>query len=129
MDEGMWALVGCARCGQVELSIDESVDTPGIFEMEVCLPSVELRFRIDGPGAVVALSRFLRDQYQRTVFAEMQVGTIFGVPVRIIKDDEHADRFWLRAAAGSMIDVPIVGVVTNDLVRAAEELMAEIAAT
>jgi hypothetical protein len=92
------------------------------------LPSVELRFEIAGPDATQALSVFMRESYGRKVSAELQIGVLDGLLVRIIKDDEHADRFFISAAREGMIHVTVVDPVAGDLVRATEELAAEAAA-
>jgi hypothetical protein len=66
---------------------------------------------------------------QYTSFAEKQIGTLSDLLVNIIKDEEFADRFYLRgAAAHGMIDVTIIDPIARDLAEAAEQLVAEMAA-
>jgi hypothetical protein len=47
--------------------------------------------------------------------------------VRLIKDDEHLDRFFISAARNGMVFVTVVDPIAADLARAAEELAAEAA--
>ena len=61
----------------------------------------------------------------RTEYAELDVGTLDGMPVRLIKDDEHSDRFFIRAGIAGMVEVIIIDPIAADLVRAAESLAAE----
>lgn len=126
MAEEMWGVVAYGRCGQVELEIIESVDEPKRFVMEICLPAVEVNVVVTDPGVAAALSQFLREHGNRKTCAKMQLGTIGDVPAWIIKDNEFADRFWIRAGADWMIDVPIVDPLAGDFARAAEDLAGDI---
>ena len=129
MAERTWGLNSLARCGQVDLDLDESIDDgPQTYMLTLCVPSLELRFEIAGPDATGALSAFMRENYGRKASAELQIGVLDGLPVRIIKDDEHADRFFIIAARESIMHVTVVDPVAGDLMRASEELAAEAAA-
>jgi hypothetical protein len=90
--------------------------------------AVELRFEIDSVDAAQALSAFMGENYGRKATAELQIGVLDGLPVRIIKDDERADRFFIIAARNSSIHVTVVDPVAGELVRATKELAAEAAA-
>ena len=126
MAEEMWGVVAYGRCGQVELEIDESVDEPKRFVMEICLPAVKMCVVVADPGVAAALSQFLREHGNRRTFAKMQIGTIGDAPAWIIKDDEFADRLWIRAGADWMIDVTIDDPLAGDFARAAEDLAADV---
>jgi hypothetical protein len=129
MGERTWGLNSLARCGQVDLDLDESTDDgPQKYMLTIGVPSLELRFEIAGPDATRALRAFMRENYGRKTSAELQIGVLDGLPVRIVKDDEHADRFFIIAARESMIHVTVVDPVAGDLMRASEELAAEAAA-
>jgi hypothetical protein len=86
------------------------------------LPGVELSFQVAGLDSAHMLSAFLREMYGRKVCAEVSIGVLDGLAVRIVKDDEHADRFFVRAAGEGMIDLTVVDPVAGDLVRAAGDL-------
>ena len=117
-----------ARSGRVQLELDVSGGNgTGAYELTLALPSVELRFEIPGADATKALASFVRACYGRTEYAALDVGTLDGMPVRLIKDNEHGDRFFVRAGGGGMVEVSIVDPVAGDLVRAAESLAAEAA--
>ena len=128
MAELLWRHAACARSGQVELELDESVSEPTAYALTIKFPSVQLRFAIPDRTTTAALSQFLHGHSNQTVFAELQIGILNGVPVRVIKDSEHFDRFFMRAASEGMIDIEIVNPVTGDFVRAAKELAVEAAA-
>jgi hypothetical protein len=111
------------------LDLDDSTDDgPLTYMLTFALPSVELRFQVSSLDAVQAMSSFFRENYGQRKVAELEIGVLDGVPVRIIKDDEHLDRFFISAARGGMIRVTVVDPVASDLVRAMEELAAEAAA-
>jgi hypothetical protein len=129
MSERTWELNSLARCGEVDLDLDESTDdSPLTYMLTLGVPSLELRFEIAGPGATRALSAFMRENYGRKASAELQIGVLDGLPVRIVKDDEHADRFFIIAGRESMMRVTVIDPVAGDLMRASEELAAEAAA-
>ncbi len=118
-----------ARSGQVDLDLDVSTGGgPVTYMLTLRLPCVELRFEIAGPAATQVLSEFMRENYGRKLLAELHIGVLDGLPVRIIKDDEHVDRFFISAAGDGMVYVTIVDPVAGDLVRATAELAAEAAA-
>ena len=129
MAERTWGLNSLARCGQVELDLDESTDSgPLTYMLTLGVPNLELRFEVAGAHVTRALSMFMRENYGRKASAELQIGVLDGLPVRIIKDDEHADRFFIVAAREGMIYATVVDPVAGDLMRATEELAAEAAA-
>ena len=129
MAERTWGLYAVARSGQVALDVDNSVDDgPQTYMLTLAVPGVELRFEIPSADATQALSAFVGENYGRKVFAKMQIGVLDGLPVRMIKDDEHADRFFIIARRDGMIHVTIVDPVAGELVRATQELAMEAAA-
>lgn len=129
MADRTWGLHAVARCGQVALDLDDSTDDgPQTYMLTLAVPGVELRFEIAGADATDALSAFMGENYGRKASAELQIGVLDGLPVRIIKDDENADRFFIIAARDGMIHVTVVDPVAGELVRATKELAAEAAA-
>jgi hypothetical protein len=129
MAERTWGLHVVARSGEVALDLDESTDDrPRTYMLTLAVPGVELRFEIANADAARHLSAFMGENYGRKASAEMQIGVLDGLPVRIIKDDEHADRFFIIAARDGMIYVTLVDPVAGQLVRATKGLAAEAAA-
>jgi len=111
------------------LDLDDSTDDgPVTYMLTIALRWAELRFEIAGPSGVHALSAFMRENHGRKAFAELDVGVLDGLPVWIIKDDEHPDRFFIGAAGEGRVRLTIVDPAAADLVRASEELAAEVAA-
>src|SRR2546423_15633838 len=129
MADRAWGLHAVARSGQVALDLDESTDDgPQAYMLTLGVPGVELRFEIAGADATQALGAFMGEHYGRKISAELQIGILDGLPVWIIKDDEHPDRVFIVAARDGMIPVTIIDPVAGDLVRATKELAAEAAA-
>jgi hypothetical protein len=126
MNDQPWGLIACARSEDVELSVDESIATPTVYEMTISLRSIELRISIRALEDVSTFKQFLLDHCKRSVFAEMRIGTLLGVPIRIVKDSEFVDRFYLRATGIGMIEVILVDPISQDLVNAAVQLVADI---
>lgn len=117
---------GFARSGQVELELDEAVGEQAGFALTMAIPPIQLRFDVSSTVVIAALSRFLREHYRQTAFAELQLGSLDGLPVLLIKDDEHPDRFFVRVTGSGMIDIEIVDPVASDLVKAAADLADEV---
>ena len=110
-----------ARSGQVALDLDDSTDDgPQTYMLTITVPEVELRFEIASADATQSLSAFMGENYGSKASAELQIGVLDGLPVRIIKDDEHADRFFISAAGDGMIHLSVVDPVASDL-RACNE--------
>jgi len=125
MAERTWGLRAVARSGEVALDLDESTDDrPRTYMLTLAIPGVELRFEITSADAARRLDAFMGENYGRKAFAELQIGVLDSLPVRIIKDDEHADRFFIIAARDGMIHVTLVDPVAGQLVRATKELAA-----
>ena len=65
----------------------------------------------------------------RAAFAELALGSFGSTAVRVVKDDESADRYFLRAAGGgSMVEFTMVGGATQDFASAVAEAAAGFAA-
>ena len=115
--------------------------TAGAFTVEVLsrpdggwLLSVEspawcFDFALAHPGSVGELAAFLRSHAGREEFAELLVGSLGGVAVRAVKDDEFADRFFLRAAgSGSLVEFTLVGGASHEFAAAVAAAAAEFGA-
>lgn len=84
-------------------------------------PAWCFEFALAHRGAVGELATFLHSHAGREQFAELVVGSIGGIVVRVVKDDEFADRFFLRAAGVAwLVEFTLVG-------GAAQEFMAAVA--
>ena len=86
--------------------------------LSVATPGWSLTFRIPD-GGVAALAAFLRANTGRAEFAECMAGSFCECPVRVINDDEYADRLWLRVFGdGQLADFPLVGEAVGWFVAA-----------
>lgn len=103
--------IGCTT--RFEVEIDESLDDPNDLQMGISVRAWSFRFALTSRDQVERILAFLREYTGQLVFAEITVGSFQGAPVRLIKDDECVDRFWLRAyAGGGMVEFLLIG---NDL--------------
>src|SRR4051812_36258522 len=56
------------------------------------------------------LLAFVREHTGRVAFAECMLGTFWGAPVNLFKDNESGDRFWLRASQdGQLVEFVLSG--------------------
>ncbi len=70
---------------------------------------------------------FLREHAGRLEFSEMVVGSFHNASVRLVKDDEFGDRFWLRASQdGLMVEFTLaaddLSEFTDAVAQAVEDL-------
>jgi len=119
------AAIGSA--GRFDIEIDEAIDSPSEIQMGIATAEWSFRFNLSARTEVARINSFLKEQAGKTVFSESVIGSFLGAPVFLIKDDEFADRFWLRAsAAGQVVDFVLAGddlaEFTDALVQAARQL-------
>jgi hypothetical protein len=105
--------VGCAD--HVSVEIDEALDDPDDLQMCVSTRAWSFRFSLSSRAHAPQMLAFLRKQNRTVTFSEFVVGSFLGAPVLVVKDDEFADRFWLRAF-GSGKSVEFV-LAADDLAR------------
>src|SRR5688572_12124337 len=84
------------KTSRFDVEIDAAVDDSDI-QMSIGTRSWTFRFALSARDDVARILSFLREHTGRLKFSELAVGSFHGVPVRLIKDDEFADRFWIRA--------------------------------
>ena len=83
-------------------------------------------FELSGPNAIGELAEFLQTYAGRAEFAEMAIGTFGGAVVRVVKDSEFEDRFFIRATCtGPMVEFTLVGNAAKDFVSAVVEVATE----
>jgi hypothetical protein len=115
--------------------------TAGAFTVEVLsrpdggwLLSVEspawcFDFALAHPDTVGALAAFLRAHAGRAEFAELVVGSLGAMAVRVVKDDEFEDRFFIRAAGGGpLVEFTLVGGAAHEFTAAVAVAAAEFGA-
>lgn len=79
-------------------------------------------FPVFSTNSVGELADFLHQQRGRKVFSELVVGNFLGADVRLIKDDEFSDRFFLRIAAdGNLLDFQVESFMADDFEQALGE--------
>ena len=84
------------KTSRFDVEIGAALDDSDI-QMSVSTRSWTFRFALSACDDVARILSFLREHTGRLEFSELVVGSFHDAPVRLIKDDEFADRFWLRA--------------------------------
>lgn len=126
MSEGTsLSLVALGKAGAITIEVDRRPDDGLLLTVEA--PAWCLRFDLVGPGAVAELAEFLRAHSGKAEFAEFVVGSLAGMAVWVIKDDEFADRLFLRAAGdGALVDFTLSGETASDFAAAVTKAAAEV---
>lgn len=106
-----------------DVEVDEAFDDPDDVQMTLTAPGWSFRFNLIDHSGVRKLRSFLQEHVGRLVFSELVVGSLHGTPVLIIKDDECADRFWIRAyGAGQLVEFTLTAEHhLNDLTDAVSQ--------
>jgi hypothetical protein len=98
----------------------------GGWSLSVQSPAWCVEFEVASPGTVGELAAFLRSHAGRAEFAELVIGMLGGLTVRMVKDDEFGDRFFLRAAGGGwLVEFTLAGGIEGDFAQAVAEAAAE----
>lgn len=97
----------------------------GGWLLSVQSPDWCVEFELATPCTVGELSHFLRSHVGRAVFAELPIGSLGGLAVRMVKDSEFEDRFFLRATGSSLVEFTLAGGMESDFARAVAEAAAE----
>ena len=101
--------------------------TAGGWLLSIESPGWCFAFDIAGPTAVSDLDKFLRSSSGQTEFAELAVGSLGGVAVRFIKDDEFSDRLFIRVANGGFIvEFTIAGTTAVEFTNAVSAVVADL---
>jgi len=104
-----YGAAGVGGTSRFDIEIDESLDDARDLHMSIRTRSWTFRFALSAREDVVRIHSFLREHTGRLEFSEIVVGSFQDAPVRLIKDDEFADRFWLRAyGTGPMVEFVLV---------------------
>jgi hypothetical protein len=123
-----WAVAACGQAGSVEIDFMSSVSPKEKWLCELRMSAVYLTFEVSGLSGMRAFSAFVERHAGRQKFKEERIGSFSGCEVFIIKDDEHPDRFFLRArGAGVCFDVTFRGEDSKDLGIALKSLVADLA--
>jgi hypothetical protein len=121
---GNFGLAALGKAGGFTVEILSRPDSGWSVAIES--PGWCFEFEITRPGMIAALAAFLCSHNGRTEFADLVVGVFGEIPVRVVKDDEGSDRFFLRAAGdGSLVEFTLVGEATLALAAAVAEAAAE----
>jgi len=92
-----YGAAGVGSTSRFDVEINEALDNASDLQMSIRTRSWTFRFALSAREDVARMLSFLREHTGRLEFAEIIVGSFHDAPVRLIKDDEFADRFWLRA--------------------------------
>ena len=98
--EAHWEQMAFGRSGDTEICVDRTVTDPCQWTMTIETSTWSLRFAIAGHSIAAAFSDFLAAYQDRKEHHELVIGRFQNAEVRIVKDDEFADRFFLVTAGG-----------------------------
>jgi hypothetical protein len=117
-------LLDTARSGDVEVSLCQHFRYAGRLELEIATHLFSARVSLTRPEDLDRVRDFLAAHHGRATFADIVIGTLGGHPVRLVTDDEHAGRAWLRTtpAADGMFEVALDSQTIADLAAALSSL-------
>jgi hypothetical protein len=94
--------------------------------LSIASPGWCLDFALARPATVGELAAFLTAHAGREGFAELAVGSLGGLGVRMVKDCEFTDRFFLRAwGEGVLVEFTLAGLAAGEFIAAVVEAAAE----
>src|SRR5687768_15927989 len=122
-----YGLAAVGVTGDFNVDIDEAFDDANDVMMDVKTRKWSFRFQLSARAEVARILSFLREQTGRFVFSEIVVGSFQGAPVRLVKDSEFGDRFWLQAfGAAQKVEFTLVAddlaQFTHAVAQAVEDL-------
>lgn len=122
-----YGAAGVGGTSRFDVEIDEALDDARDLQMSIRTRSWTFRFALSGREDVARILSFLREHTGRLEFSEIVVGSFHDAPVRLIKDDEFADRFWFRAyGGGPMVEFVLAAddltEFTDAVAQAAQDL-------
>jgi hypothetical protein len=122
-----YSTAGIGRTSRLAVEIDEALDDSGHVQMSINAPSWSFRFGLSSRDEVARILSFLREHAGRLEFSELVVGSFHGTPVRLIKDDEFADRFWIRSFAdGLMVEFVLAADDLTEFTDAVAQAVADL---
>ena len=126
-DSNSYGLSASGMAGDFTVEVLSLPDGGGLFCIQS--PTWCFDFELSDPSAVGELAEFLQTYADRAEFAEMAIGSFGGASVRMVKDNEFEDRFFIRATCtGPMVEFTLVGNAAKDFVSAVVEVTAEFGA-
>jgi hypothetical protein len=113
--------------GIIHVEVLESETRPARCLLSIETPSWEFCFDVGARARVAELLSFLRMHSEQAAFVKWAAGSFCGATVFVIKDDEAADRLFLRASEdGQLVDFTLRGeeftAFISALTQAVEEL-------
>jgi hypothetical protein len=112
-DRTQVGLTAYGRAGGWEVSVDEALSGIEKRFLQIEGPSVYLYFEIPSPGILQELARFLEppESLEGEQRERLELGTFNGVAVDLLRDDEHADRFFfcIIAKGSGSVRITVAG--------------------
>ena len=110
---------GVAGMGKAGRFTVEILGQDNIWLLSVESPDWCANFRLVERERVAELATFLRTHVGRNEFAEMVIGSLGEMEVRAVKDDEFADRLFIRATGGgSLVEFSLVAEASQEFADA-----------
>ena len=123
-----YGAVAVGSTSRFDVEIDEALDDANDIQMFINARSWSFRFALSTLNHAAQLLSFLREHAGRLTFSELVLGSFHGAPVLLIKDNEFADRFWLRASgSGQVVELVLAGAdvfeFTDAVAQAVQDLL------
>lgn len=118
-----WGCAAFGRSGEVFVHVNVTTARPARWELDIALPSFQLRFAIESSVAVIELHDFL------TVgdADNLTIGLIAATPLTIIRDREFDDRFFLvLSTSDGAIHYSVAGEILTDLIAALADAVSDL---
>lgn len=121
-----YGLAAIGKTSRFDIEVDGAIENSAL-QISISTQSWTFRFALPSRNEVARMLSFLREQNGHLTFSELTVGSFHGATVRLIKDNEFADRFWLRALGDyQFVEFVIVAddfiELTNALAQVVEQL-------
>jgi hypothetical protein len=85
--------------GKWEISLHQAIDSPESYSITFNGPEIELSVFISGIKILTEVLSFLERSKGKKHFEEIEIGHDSATSVKIIKDDEFSDRYYINLAS------------------------------
>ena len=122
--ESSWGCAAVGRSGSVSVDVNETTSGPTRWELDLDFPQFQLRFAIPTPDTVTELHDFLATGNAD----ELTVGAISTLRLKIVRDNEFDDRFFLMmtSADDGALHWTLSGTNLTDLIAALADAVPEL---
>jgi hypothetical protein len=114
------------------MSVELLQSIHGTWLLDIDAKNWSLGVAIPRTAVVSIFAAFLRRTIGTTLHSEIDIGTLFGSTVKVHKDDEFPDRYFIRVVDkpyGGILELLLIDPEATDLRTAMDELVVAVAET